>query len=103
MQTNAISSNLVRYRTNLCETPKHDRILMYTNWMLYQREGSRREGTHRHIHAHVERSSETNPSTPHPRELVRRGRGGETLSAEIGPPPACALALIIPLKIEDPE
>ena len=33
MQTNAISSNLVRYRKKLCETPKHDRILMYTNWM----------------------------------------------------------------------
>jgi hypothetical protein len=27
MQTNAISSILVRYRKNLCETPKHDRIL----------------------------------------------------------------------------
>ena len=34
MQTNVISSNLVRYRKKLCETPKHDRILMYTNWML---------------------------------------------------------------------
>ena len=26
--------NLVRFRENLCETPKHDRILMDTNWML---------------------------------------------------------------------
>ena len=34
MQTNAISSKLVRSRKNLCETPKHDRILMYTNWSL---------------------------------------------------------------------
>ena len=35
MQTNAISSNLVRSRKNLCQTPKHDRILMFTNWILF--------------------------------------------------------------------
>jgi hypothetical protein len=39
MQTNAISSNLVRSRKNLCETPKHDRILMYTNWSLFMEIG----------------------------------------------------------------
>jgi hypothetical protein len=67
------------------------RPILYSSTCQYTlvREGRRREGTHRHMHAHVERSSETNPSTPHPHELVRRGRGGETLFAEIGPPPTC--------------
>ena len=39
MQTNATSSNLVRSRKNLCETPKHDRVLMYTNWMALSEGG----------------------------------------------------------------
>jgi hypothetical protein len=51
------------------------RLILYSSTCQHTlvREGScrRREATHRHMHAHVERSSETNPSTPHPRELVR--------------------------------
>ena len=67
------------------------RPILYSSTCQYTLvgEGRRREGTHRHMHAHVERSSETNLSTPHPRELVRRGSGGETLCEEIGPSPGC--------------
>ena len=55
------------------------------------RKGKRMERTHRHMHAHVERASETNPSSnqQHEHVLVGRGRGEETLSAAIGPPPGC--------------
>ena len=30
-----MQTNLVRSRKRLCETRKHDRILMYTNWMAF--------------------------------------------------------------------
>ena len=56
------------------------------------RKGKRMERTHRHMHAHVERASETNPSSNQQHELVGSWGGGETLSAEIGPPPACGRA-----------
>ena len=41
------------------------------------RKGRRMRGTHRHMHAHVERASEANPSSnqQHEHVLVGRGRG----------------------------
>ena len=35
MQTNAIASNSGWFRANSCETSKHDWILMFTNWTLF--------------------------------------------------------------------
>ena len=29
------ASNLVRFRESLCQTPKHDRIIMFTDWTLF--------------------------------------------------------------------
>ena len=38
--SSAIASNSGRFREKLCQTPKHDRILMFTDWTLLKDRGT---------------------------------------------------------------